>query len=445
MQQHGASLFAVAARVSPPVSPVPPHHSPAMKALPSRFAALARTLGCSLALLATLRLPAATPPPAPAPAAPAQPAPPAPATPAVPKVLRLDGSFGVGNVVQVQVDNLATWVAAGHDANKLVPFINGRALIGEYPVEVHNSDKEVFFQLDVTPANRDVWLSVMGPLNVMKKEVEFSVGLENDAPFATVLKGPLSPVLTVVQQPYGFISFLMVVGTLVGLIALAIKTDLLRDVGPCPLGKKNPYSLGRVQMAFWFFLTVTSYIAIWLITDAIDTITPSLLGLMGISASTALGEVLIDQSKDATAVANYNTAVAQKYALEQGIAEQQAQLAALTGKATPAPDDAAARDSLNRQLLDQRTQLNQLQQQLKSMAPSVADAESEGFLRDVLRDGCGYSFHRFQIFIWTLVLGGVFISRVYNNLTMPEFSATMLGLMGMSSGTYIGFKFPETR
>jgi hypothetical protein len=64
---------------------------------------------------------------------------------------------------------------------------------------------------------------------------------------------------------------------------------------------------------------------------------------------------------------------------------------------------------------------------------------------DILSDGAGYSFHRFQIFGWTLALAGVFIFNVYNQLTMPEFSATLLGLMGMSSGTYIGFKFPEQR
>jgi len=44
-----------------------------------------------------------------------------------------------------------------------------------------------------------------------------------------------------------------------------------------------------------------------------------------------------------------------------------------------------------------------------------------------------------------VVLGIMFVSSVYNNLTMPEFSATLLGLMGISSGTYIGFKFPEQK
>jgi hypothetical protein len=70
---------------------------------------------------------------------------------------------------------------------------------------------------------------------------------------------------------------------------------------------------------------------------------------------------------------------------------------------------------------------------------------SAGFLRDILADSTGYSFPRFQIFAWTIILGIIFISAVYNSLNMPEFSPTLLGLMGLSSGTYIGFKFPEKK
>jgi hypothetical protein len=44
---------------------------------------------------------------------------------------------------------------------------------------------------------------------------------------------------------------------------------------------------------------------------------------------------------------------------------------------------------------------------------------------------------------WTIVLGIIFISSVYRNLAMPEFSGTLLTLMGISSGTYLGFKIPE--
>ena len=77
---------------------------------------------------------------------------------------------------------------------------------------------------------------------------------------------------------------------------------------------------------------------------------------------------------------------------------------------------------------------------------AVSSGESKGFITDVLRDSSGsISLHRFQMFVWTLVLGVIFISSVYKSLSMPQFSATLLGLMGISSGTYLGFQVPETK
>jgi hypothetical protein len=37
----------------------------------------------------------------------------------------------------------------------------------------------------------------------------------------------------------------------------------------------------------------------------------------------------------------------------------------------------------------------------------------------------------------------VFVVAVYNTLAMPDFSATLLGLTGISAGTYVGFKIPD--
>jgi hypothetical protein len=65
---------------------------------------------------------------------------------------------------------------------------------------------------------------------------------------------------------------------------------------------------------------------------------------------------------------------------------------------------------------------------------------------DILSDSHGgVSIHRFQMFAWTLVLGVIFVGSVYTDLSMPEFNATLLGLMGISSGTYLGFKVPEKK
>jgi hypothetical protein len=166
---------------------------------------------------------------------------------------------------------------------------------------------------------------------------------------------------------------------------------------------------------------------------------------MGISAGTALSEAMIDSSKRDTASDQMQSLVAEKQALEQSLPQVQSQLDVLNAKPTLLPDDTANRDSLNNQLQVGRKRLAEMNQTIQSLTPPADAGVSKGFLRDILSDASGYSFHRFQIFAWTIILGIMFVSSVYNNLTMPEFSATLLGLMGISSGTYIGFKFPETK
>jgi len=51
--------------------------------------------------------------------------------------------------------------------------------------------------------------------------------------------------------------------------------------------------------------------------------------------------------------------------------------------------------------------------------------------------------HRVQVVVWTIVLGGAFVYLVARDLEMPAFDATLLTLMGISSGAYLGFKWPE--
>jgi len=65
---------------------------------------------------------------------------------------------------------------------------------------------------------------------------------------------------------------------------------------------------------------------------------------------------------------------------------------------------------------------------------------SQGFLTDLLTDGTGPSFHRYQMVLFTIILAVIFVVKVATNLVMPEFDTTLLGLMGISNGTYLGFK-----
>jgi hypothetical protein len=380
-----------------------------------------------------------TPSPTPTPAA--QPV--ASPTPTPPKVVTMIGNLELDDLVEIRIENLEKW-AETNDATKLVPYINGRAITGNYPEELHLERGRLIYHLEITPENKKVWIDLLGAPHTLREAATLSVGLEKSSAFDSVYQ--TNPVtLTVISPVYGLIALVVILGTLFFMIWLVRNTNVIREPGPPPApGKRRPYNLGRAQMAFWFFLIYASYMAIWLVTSALDTITSSLLALMGISAGTALGEALIDTGKDTTKANQLQDLTAEKQALDQGIAQTQADLDAID-PSSPSATDVANRESLVRQLTETRTRMNQIDQQLRAFNSQQSAPASSGFLRDILSDSSGYSFHRFQIFAWTIVLGIIFVSSVYNNLTMPEFSTTLLGLMGLSAGTYIGFKFPEQK
>jgi hypothetical protein len=398
---------------------------------------LVKTAIAAAAVLFLSQLPAAIPQSA------AAQAPPAAAV--QPKVISLEGNLEEDDLIRVTVDHLSNWAAA-NNARKLVPYLNGLALRANYPQEIDTAKNQLAFHLRVLPENKDAWIDLLGAPTAIRRHVTFSVGVENQSPFDSVYDSSNPAELTVISPWYGVIALIVVVATFVVFILLARKTSIIRQPGPrLAGGKLRPYSLGRSQMAFWFLLIYMAYVAVWLITGALDTITASLLALMGISAGTGLSEALIDSGKDTAAQGQTQDLEAEKQVLEQEISQLQAQVTQIEGKSAMNQEDLSNRDSLNSRLYAHRVRLSKITEQVRTLSPAAESHVSSGFLRDILSDGYGVSFHRFQIFAWTVVLGIMFLSSVYNGLTMPEFSATLLGLMGLSSGTYIGFKFPEQR
>jgi hypothetical protein len=111
------------------------------------------------------------------------------------------------------------------------------------------------------------------------------------------------------------------------------------------------------------------------------------------------------KSKDFVTLNTFNDVVAQIKALPPG---------------TPAPQA----------LLAQR---DKLAQQLAS----------ENFFRDIVTDVDGVSLHRFQSVGWTVVLGAAFLIFVLAQRKFPEFDKYLLAVLGISGGTYLGFKIPE--
>ena len=235
--------------------------------------------------------------------------------------------------------------------------------------------------------------------------------------------------------------------SLIGFLVAAKRTTIIRDSGPPkPVGgpRKRPYSLARAQVAWWFFIILGSFLFIGLVTWDIDTITSSSLVLLGIGTGTALGAAMVDANKRESSDSAIETLRPKEAQLMASIAELKTTIMSaeqITAGADP---------SLIANLASKRTELATLEAQLQEVRSQLDDAasglqkpESEGPLVDLLSDVNGVTFHRFQIVVWTVVLGLIFIYSVWTSLTMPQFSDTLLALMGISAGTYVGFKIPE--
>ena len=301
------------------------------------------------------------------------------------------GAAGLGDRVVVSVRNFSKLLdQASANCHGIVLFVDALPLRGMPPESCNPYDGTVRYLLDRVPDQNDAeWHRLLGSPNGFTRKVRVSVGANDQFAVPTdVTAFPLA-----VIPPMAFYLFLILLFfSLLLFIHLCRTTSIIRAPVPPAGGGQRPYSLSRFQMAFWFFLVITGYVMVWMITGELDTITDSILALIGIGAGTSLGAALIDSAPAAAAPV-------------------------APGQSAPPP------------------------------LPVPPPAPTQGFLSDVLSDSSegGISIHRFQMFAWTLILGVIFVSSVYAGLAMPEFNATLLGLMGISSGTYLGFKFPEKK
>ena len=133
----------------------------------------------------------------------------------------------------------------------------------------------------------------------------------------------------------------------------------------------------------------------------------------------------------------------QKEALEAEVNEINAKQLALTAKPPATDEEKSVLSGLKVELAKKSEELDRIKKNLDVAKAGLDKPTSEGFFKDILTDANGTSFHRFQMLIWTIVLGFLFCVGVYKSLAMPEFSVTLLALMGISAGTYLGFKIPE--
>ncbi len=348
-----------------------------------------------------------------------------------------DGSMQLGRSVGIDASKgFVDWHQAKTD-DDVTPqvFINGLVL-PDANLRLVDPDKNRFeFFLDRKLMNSQMWQAIRTrtggePLGVRRVHLSFGdSGQISGAAGSARVEFVLLDRRTMWR--WGVIAFALIMLFTI----LSIKSNILRDGPVAPGTSRPPMSLARTQMAIWLFLVIIAYVWIWLITDELNTITPTVLGLMGISAGTYLSAAMIDQtsSNRSPDPATVDVRIEQ---VRQSIAELDQRQASL-----PAGSDLEAIHDERHELVTQKKLLE------KNVAlPRQSRAEAKRDPRAIvqlLSDNTGVRLHRFQIFAWTIVLGAIFMTKALTELSMPEFSPYLLGVMGISSGTYLGFKFPE--
>ncbi len=336
-----------------------------------------------------------------------------------------------------------TWYAAGSEERKAAL---GRSWL-EFALKRDAANK-------VSRADWDPVLRTRG----FSPQMQLAVGIFNaNGNIAHVMALPVGADMANPQLEFHFqriawdawtiIGLILLVGAVVGFLYMLVRSGIVRDT-TCPVREDGlpPVSLGRCQMAFWFFLVISAFYFLWLITGRgdTDTINSTVLILIGISAGTALGSAIVSKNEADAAAAAKTMPSRPTIVYPEAIAAAKAALAqAVAERKIISPSDKAAVTAIDAKITTQTSEVARLKSELKRWRA----VHRSQLLLDLLSEEDAsanqdrvVTFHRFQIVVWTLILGVVFVSEVFTKLAMPVFDATLLTLMGISSGTYLGFK-----
>jgi hypothetical protein len=266
------------------------------------------------------------------------------------------------------------------DPAQMILYVDGRPLprfFGQLPDREHShltfDLRELARKTRDNPDSLTAWKQLLSS-GIRDRKMTLSVGFPTRTPLPTDVDDfeveALSTLWLSVWAAVAIALFILIVWA-------AKESDMLRVPGAPPAPDtdgtvpRKAHSLARWQMASWFFAILLAYTFIYLVTGAMDALSPTVLGLMGISAATGFAATVVDNAG---------------------------------GK----PGDKAAR--------------------------------TEGLREDLMTEGDGMSLPRLQMVVWTGVLLLIFARAVYDTLSMPDFNPTLLGLMGISGFTYVGFK-----
>lgn len=211
-----------------------------------------------------------------------------------------------GPVPRVQVDQpFQLRLGAPCDCTTLAALAQVDLLVkgldtGLHPLSCDPAGPTVSFMLSrnasaaAGPAGKAAWEAMLG---------DFWSGNGADGArqlaYSLVQQGTLLGAGTLALQTWSSTSLLL--GTLMlaavwaGLIVLGKYSGMLRDAGtPALPACQRSYSLGRVQMAWWFAIVIGTYIFLWTLTGQVPVMSTQALALAGLSSATGLTAAALD-------------------------------------------------------------------------------------------------------------------------------------------------------
>ncbi|MBG6166765.1 outer membrane murein-binding lipoprotein Lpp [Labrenzia sp. EL_195] len=353
----------------------------------------------------------------------------------------------IGDQVRSHVPKLQEWLAApGNSISDLRLSVDGFVLSGaqahRVPFECDNklvpcaaddADRYIgetgdfiAFEFVHNNADQDKLITILARYNPLEtKNVNLAVYNEKMKTFAdhNIVQ------LAAASESRTIVLFLFYFALIVFAVYGVSNWGLLREPGIVLNTQNRPHSLGAWQMAWWFFIILGGFLYLWMVTGSTATLSDGVLLLAGISAATGLSAVAVNSTK----AQSLNT---QKADLEEKIEKIDSELSTISEDMADAGETESKKEKLEKEK-------NDLQKRIDNLPKPPKPQESRGFFKDILTNDGEVSFSRFQMVAWTLTLGFVFCHSVFTTLKMPEFDATLLGLMGLSAGTYVGFKFPS--
>jgi hypothetical protein len=339
-------------------------------------------------------------------------------------ITNIDGSnplemVSFGDRIRVEITNLDKAINQGYSSifnlesqtNNLSRFDSRNLVLhlNNYPLKnIHGEYRQnnlIEFQISRLEDSRSEWNAILESTS-KTREVKISVGCPNGQEIPSLKDFKAQIHLWHLNR-----IFVVIFPFIILLFSLFLcwKSPLLRTSG---ITEKRAYSLAKTQLAWWFYIVFISFLSLFIVTGNYSNIlTQQSIILLGIGSLTTLGSSIVDDN-----ITDENFKIDNQYKINE-LEKERIELT--RGKP-----------------LGWKLSLTQNKNKLDKY-----ELQSKNIFQDIVTDSKGQvNLHRYQMVIWTTLLGCIFIYEVFTKFQMPEFDAILLTLQGISSGTYITLK-----